>query len=134
MAERVDRTYQAALSDFVPKPFERRSAPCRSGGGTGPATGEYVPTGALEFSIDAKDDPDALVARVREFWERQGYEVRQVSGPALLAQTEDYNMSFDVTRSAGRALLGATGPCAEPDSEAEREAPPEFRSLAGPGG
>jgi len=134
VADLVDDTYEAALGDLVPKPFARKSVPCRSGGGAGPATGEYVPTGAVEFAIDENDDPDGLAARVKEYWEKQGYRVQQVLGPALLAQTDDYQMSFDVTLKAGRALLGATGPCAEPASKAEREAPPEFRSLAGPAG
>ena len=132
VADLVDRTYDAALSGLSPKPFPRESVPCRSGGGTGPATGEYVPTGAIEFSIDEGNDPERLVDGVRQYWEEQGYRVQQVPGPALLAQTDDdYQMSFDVTAKAGRALLGATGPCAEPESEAQRESPPQFRSLKG---
>ena len=132
VADLVDATYEAELQDLSPRPFGRVAVPCRSAGGAGAATGEYVPTGALEFSIAETEDADRLVARVKAYWEQKGYRVQQVPGPALLAQTDGYQMSFDVTLKARRALLGATGPCAEPESEEARKAPPDFRSLKGP--
>ena len=69
--------------------------------------------------------------KVRDHWEQQGYEGIQMvpSGEAVFAQTDGYRLSFEITPKLGRGKLGAGGPCAQPASEREREAPPEFRAL-----
>ncbi|MEK6228188.1 MAG: hypothetical protein AABM31_02525 [Actinomycetota bacterium] len=68
---------------------------------------------------------------MRDYWEEQGYEGIQLvpSGESVFAQSDGYRMSFEITPKLARGKLGAGGPCAEPESEDERQAPPEFRAL-----
>ncbi len=127
----VDSTYEAALSDLEPRRFPRNALPCRFLG-HGAGTGEYFPGGALEFDVPRREESKRYVTKVRDYWRTQGYDSVRVDpvGETVYAQTTDrYRMSFNVTPDVGRALLGASGPCAEPESEEEREAPPRFRSL-----
>ena len=129
----VDRTYEAVLSDLDPRRFPENAIPCREGGGAGGATGDFAPNGALEFDVPAGDEAKRLVRQVRDYWEEQGYEGIQLvpSGEAVFAQTDGYRLSFEITPKQARGKLGAGGPCAKPESEAERDAPLEFRSLKG---
>ncbi len=134
VAKLVDDSYEAVLSDLEPRRFPEVAVPCRSAGGSGPATGDYLPTGALEFDVPPTEESKRHVTRVADHWREQGYEHVRIDpvGESVLAQTDDgYRLSFSVTPKVGRALLGASGPCAKPESEEEREAPPEFRSLEG---
>ncbi len=80
-------------------------------------------------------DPESerLVTKVAEHWRELGFDNVEVDpiGESVLAQTGDYRLSFEVTPKVGRAELGASGPCAEPESASERDSSPEFRSLGG---
>jgi len=107
LADLVDATYEAVLSDLDPRRFPENAIPCREGGGAGGATGDYAPNGALGY---------------------QGIQLVP-SGEAVFAQTNGYRLSFEITPKQGRGKLGGGGPCAKPASEEERKAPPEFRSL-----
>lgn len=133
VAALVDGTYDAALSELRPRRFPENATPCRQARGAGAATGQYAPGGALEFDVPRGAAGKRLVTRVKKHWEAQGYEAIQLvpSGEAVFAQTDGYRLSFEVTPEQGRGKLGAGGPCAEPESEEERETPPDFRSLRG---
>lgn len=135
VSDLVDSTYEAVLSDLDPRRFPRNALPCRSAGGSGAASGEYSPGGSLEFDLPRSEESKRYVTRVADHWREQGYEHVDVdpNGETVFAQTDGYRMSFNVTPDIGRGLLGASGPCEEPESEAQREAPIEFRSL-GEGG
>ena len=72
-----------------------------------------------------------MVKQVRDYWDEQGYDGIQLvpSGEAVFAQTDGYRLSFEITPKLARGKLGAGGPCAKPENEAERDAPLEFRAL-----
>jgi len=135
VAKLVDDTFETALSDLAPKRFPEEALPCRSGGGTGPATGEYMANGSLEFEVPREESSKRHVRRVRDYWQEKGYDAVRVvpSGETVFAQTGGYRLSFNVTSTAGSALLGASGPCAKPDNDQELEEPPEFRALGDAG-
>lgn len=132
VAALVDGTYEAVLSELEPRPFPQNATPCRQAGGAGGATGDYAPGGALEFDVPRGEDGKRLVTRVKEHWEAQDFESIQLvpSGEAVFARTDGYRLSFEITPKLRRAKLGAGGPCATPESEAERKSPPEFGALS----
>lgn len=130
VADLVDSTYEAVLSDLEPKRFPRNALPCRSAGGSGGGSGEFSPGGSLKFDVPGKESK-RYVEQVADYWRRQDYEHVDVdpNGETVFAQTDGHRMSFKAIPDVGSALLGASGPCAEPESEAERDAPVQFRSL-----
>jgi len=81
--------------------------------------------------VPRTEDSKRYVTQVRDYWRKQRYDSVRIdsNGQTVYAQTDGYQMSFEVMTDLGRALLGASGPCAEPESEEERKAPPRFRSL-----
>lgn len=131
VSDLVDSTYEAVLSDLEPRRFPNNALPCRSAGGSGAASGEYSPGGSLEFDVPRSGESKRYVTRVADHWRQRGYDHVDVDpgGGTVFAQTDGYRLIFKVTTDIGRGLLGASGPCAEPESEAERESPPQFRSL-----
>jgi len=135
VATLVDETFETALSDLAPKSFPAEPLPCRSGGGTGPATGEFMANGSLEFEVPREESSKRHVRKVRDYWQEKGYDAVRVvpSGETVFAQTGGYRLSFNVTSTAGSALLGASGPCAKADNDQELEEPPKFRALGDAG-
>lgn len=138
IAELIDATVDATLAGFPIKetPFSG-STPCRSAGGSGPATGEYAPGGGLEIRLDEGTDVTELVRSVERYWKSRGYGVRAtgLEGPlptvyAQMGSEEDgYTMSLEVMKKSNVATLDGSGPCREPANEAERDSPPDFRSV-----
>jgi len=131
VARLVDTTYDAVLRDFEPRRFPGPAVPCRSAGGAGPATGEYLPAGSLVFDVPPREESKRYVAKVRDYWREQGFENVEVDpvGEIVNAQKGSYRLTFNLTPRVGKATLGASGPCAKPDGEDDREEPPQFRSL-----
>jgi len=75
-------------------------------------------------------DSERLAERVRRHWEQEGYEITLVSrNLTVLARAGDYGLSLVFSAEGDRARIGATGPCATPESEAQREALPPFKSV-----
>ena len=138
ITELIDATVDATLAGFPIEdtPFSG-STPCRSADGSGPATGEYAPGGGLEIMLDEGTDVARLVRSVERYWRSRGYGVR-ASGldgpvPTVYAQVggeeDGYTMSFEVIEKRNVATLDGSGPCREPANEAERDSPPQFRSV-----
>lgn len=136
MARLVDTTYDAVLRDLEPRRFPEPAVPCRSAGGSGPATGDYLPGGSLVFDVPQREESKRYVIKVRDYWREQGFEnvVVDPVGEIVNANKDSYRVTFNLTPRVGKATLGASGPCAKPESEAERNEPPDFRSLDGRAG
>jgi hypothetical protein len=68
-----------------------------------------------------KSGNPALGERVRSFWQKQGYKITESDGigteqPNINATThDDYLLSLE-SNSEGTLMLGASSPCAEPES------------------
>ncbi len=133
LADIVDATYAATLAS---KPAtlggQQPAIPCRSGGGSGGATGDYAPSGDIEVALGKGTDLERLAERVRRHWEGEGFEITSVDKDltVLARDGSDYQMSLVFNAEGDKAVIGASGPCATPQSDAEREAPPPFKSIA----
>ncbi len=132
VADIVDATYAATMAGKPASPGgEQPAVPCLSAGGTGAATGDYGPKGDIEVALGGGVDLERLVERVTRYWEREGYEITLVNkNSTVLARAGDYGLSLRISAEGDRARIGATGPCATPESEAQREELPPFKSIA----
>lgn len=123
LAEIVKRTAQAALPDLRGKPSSGPPVPCRTLGGSGPASGEFLPDYGLEFKLSPDADGRAMVERVAAHWREEGYaNVRtELEGDlvSVFASGDGRNLAFEADAKYSRADLGASGPCLKPDSEAD---------------
>ncbi len=133
VAEIVDATYAATMAGKPATLGGRQPAiPCRSARGSGGATGDYAPSGDIEVALGKGTDLERLAERVRRHWEGEGYEITSVGRDLTVIARDgsDYQMSLRLYAHSDKAVIGASGPCATPQSDAEREARPKFKSVA----
>jgi hypothetical protein len=114
----VEDTQQAALSGMTGREATGPPVPCRSAGGGGPASGEFLPDYGLRYRLDGRDARE-LAERVAGYWREQGYEQVRTTGldapnPSVYAKSGERNLAFDADRKTGTAQLGASGPCVKP--------------------
>src|SRR5918999_473958 len=114
----VEDTQRAVLSGLNGTEATGPPVPCRSAGGGGPASGEFLPDYGMRYELDGRDARE-LAERVADYWREQGYEQVRTTGldapnPSVYAKSGERNLAFDADRKTGTAQLGASGPFVEP--------------------